>query len=89
MLNTTKPMKPVTPVRWVDPIPKMDLDMPLIRLTDVDFLTYRNLFEGTLILGATGSGKTSGPGEALALALLQHGMPTNETFNAPDETSES
>jgi type IV secretory pathway TraG/TraD family ATPase VirD4 len=40
----------------------------------VDFLTYRNLFEGTLILGATGSGKTSGPGAAWASALLQRGV---------------
>jgi hypothetical protein len=69
-----KPMKPFTPVRRVDPIPEFDLDVPLLRLTDQDSLTFRHLVEGLLILGSTGSGKTSGPGAALAKALLLRGV---------------
>jgi hypothetical protein len=36
--------------------------------------TLRNAFEGTLILGATGSGKTSGSGAAIAEAFLRSGF---------------
>jgi hypothetical protein len=36
--------------------------------------TLRNAFEGTLILGATGSGKSSGSGRAIADAFLREGF---------------
>lgn len=49
------------------------LDDPLIRLTDRDPFTPRHAVEGVLILGSTGSGKTSGPGRALADAYLARG----------------
>ncbi len=39
-----------------------------------DFWTLRNAFEGTAIFGATGSGKTSGSGQALAISLLKSGF---------------
>jgi len=55
------------------------LDAPLLRLTDTERgsfhdWTLRDAFEGVQIFGATGSGKTSGSGQALALALLRSGF---------------
>ncbi len=55
----------------------IDLDCVLLRLYDWERRTYhtitlRQALEHILILGATGSGKTSGPGRLLALAFLYH-----------------
>ncbi|HEX4614235.1 MAG TPA: TraM recognition domain-containing protein [Urbifossiella sp.] len=50
-----------------------DLDSPLIRLTDKDSITFRTMTAGTMIAGATGGGKTTGPGAAWATALLRQG----------------
>lgn len=52
------------------------LDAPLLRLTDTERgsfhdWTIRDAFEGVQIFGATGSGKTSGSGQALALGFLR------------------
>ena len=41
--------------------------------TDTD-ITFADALEGTLILGATGSGKTSGPGRHIALSMLKKGF---------------
>ena len=49
------------------------LDQPLLRLSGSDHLTLRDACAGTHIFGATGSGKTSGSGDALAGALLRTG----------------
>ena len=50
------------------------LDKPLIKIGGKDRLTLRSATEGTLILGGTGSGKTSGSGEAIRRAYLRSGM---------------
>jgi hypothetical protein len=46
-------------------------DEPLLQVTPEDPITYRHLFEGTIITGGSGSGKTTGPGAALSEALLR------------------
>jgi hypothetical protein len=46
------------------------LSTPLLTLPDGDRLTIGHAVEGTLILGATGSGKTSGSGRTIALSYL-------------------
>ena len=50
-----------------------ELSFPLIGLTPRDSFTLGNAFEGIHIFGGNGSGKTSGPGQALAKALLRSG----------------
>ncbi len=45
-------------------------DEPILQVTPDDVLTCRNMFDGTIITGGSGSGKTSGPGATLAAALL-------------------
>ena len=45
-----------------------DLDTALLYFSKRDPWTLRSAAEGTAILGATGSGKTSGPARAIALA---------------------
>lgn len=47
-----------------------DLSAPLLSWSPRDHWTLRDAVEGTLILGATGSGKTTGSGAAIARALL-------------------
>jgi hypothetical protein len=56
------------------PIPEWDLDTPLIYFSDhpKDGWRIRDACEGTQIFGATGSGKTSGSGRALAHAFLRN-----------------
>jgi hypothetical protein len=79
------PQPPVPPVRKIDPrlfeVPQTDDcwpdDSPLICLGDEDApytWTMKNAFEGVLILGATGSGKTSGSGAAIAESFLRSGF---------------
>lgn len=55
------------------------LDAPVLRLADVERETshdwsVRDAFEGVQVFGATGSGKSSGSGRALALGLLRAGF---------------
>jgi hypothetical protein len=50
------------------------LDKPLMWYSKHDAFTLRDSLEGALILGATGSGKSSGSGKALALAYLEAGF---------------
>ena len=50
-----------------------DLDTPLL-VFGKDSLTIRDLFEGTLILGASGSGKTSGSCQSVIEACLAAGF---------------
>lgn len=49
-----------------------DLSMPLLALSDSDALTLKDAASGIAIWGTTGSGKTSGSGQALARSYLQH-----------------
>lgn len=51
-----------------------DQDAPLIQFNKEDFWTLRDAFEGVQIFGATGSGKTSGSGAALARSYLRAGF---------------
>lgn len=55
------------PLRW-------DLSDELLRWSRDDAWTLRDAVEGTLILGATGSGKTSGSGATIAHAYLSAGF---------------
>jgi len=50
-----------------------NLDALLLRLSTHDYLGLRQSFEHFLVMGGTGSGKTTGPGRALASALLRAG----------------
>ncbi len=50
------------------------LDVPLLKFSQGRFWTMRNAYEGTLIMGSIGSGKTSGAGQALAIAMLKSGF---------------
>lgn len=53
--------------RWPD-------SMPLFRWSRSDSWLARHAYEGTVIFGATGSGKTTGSGSAKAKALLRAGF---------------
>ncbi len=62
-----------------------DLEQSLWQWTRRDAWTLRNALEGTLILGATGSGKSSGSGRTLALAMLRAGFGGLVLTAKPDE----
>ena len=80
-----QPALPTPPVRQIDPslfeVPKTDGSWPdstpLIVLGEGDAQntwTMKNAFEGVLIFGATGSGKSSGSGAAIAESFLRTGF---------------
>ena len=50
------------------------LALPLLHWSHDDAWTLRDAVEGTLILGATGSGKTSGSGRLIARTMLSCGF---------------
>ena len=51
------------------------LDKILYEVPNTDTeITWADAVEGTLIMGATGSGKSSGPGRHIALAMLRKGF---------------
>lgn len=52
----------------------VDLSAPLLMFSPTDSYTLGDSFEGTLICGSPGSGKTSGSGKNLAYALLRTPM---------------
>ncbi|MCC7169911.1 MAG: hypothetical protein IT459_05655, partial [Planctomycetes bacterium] len=56
------------------PTSQWDLGTPLLHWAPEDVWTLGHAVEGCLILGATGSGKTSGSGRAIALAMLRQGF---------------
>lgn len=64
-----KRTSPVVTVR-----PSWDLETPLLQLSPVDCWTIRDACENTLVLGGTGSGKTSGSGGTKADAYLRAGF---------------
>lgn len=51
-----------------------NLSDELLRWSKTDAWTVRDALEGTLVTGATGSGKSSGSGRTLALAMLESGF---------------
>ncbi len=60
---------------WVDRKFSLDpLDVPLIKFSAGRLWTMRNAYEGTLVMGSIGSGKTSGAGQTLAVAMLRSGF---------------
>lgn len=61
------------------------LSTPLLKVSDGDQLNIGHAVEGTLILGATGSGKSSGSGRTMALAYLNAGFGGLVLCAKPDE----
>ena len=59
--------------RWWRTRDVWKLSKPLIRWSKSDSWTVGDSFENTLIVGATGSGKTSGSGRMIAEAALKNG----------------
>jgi len=53
---------------------EQDLDQPLLKLTPWDVWTIRSAAAHTLVTGASGSGKTSGPANSLTMGFLSAGM---------------
>jgi hypothetical protein len=54
-----------------------DLDTPMLKFrgdNPIDYWTIRQSFEGTIITGSVGSGKTSGSGRLLAIKFLEAGF---------------
>lgn len=67
------------------PLPVSDPDTPLLYLSAGDPWRIRDAFEGTQIFGATGSGKTTGSGQAIAKAFLSAGFGGLVLCAKPDE----
>lgn len=63
-----------SPAQSVAAPPALPLDYPLLRLSPVDAWTLKDACAGTVIFGATGSGKTSASGRAMAHAMLRAGF---------------
>jgi len=61
------------------------LDNPLLLFSDYDAWCIKDACEGTQIFGATGSGKTSGSGQAIAKAFLNSGFGGLVLTAKPDE----
>ena len=61
------------------------LDTPLLRLSPVDYWSVRDACEGVFVTGATGSGKSSGSGAAIAKAYLRAGMGGIVMCSKPEE----
>ncbi len=68
-------------VRW-------SLSTPLLQWSSSDVWTIGDAVTGTLVTGATGSGKTSGSGRAMALAMLRAGFGGLVLTTKPDEREE-
>ena len=65
-----------------------NLDAPLLRITDRDHITLRDLLMGTAVFGNSGSGKSSGAGRTFALALLKSGAGGLVLCAKPEEADE-
>ncbi|MEO0337935.1 MAG: type IV secretory system conjugative DNA transfer family protein [Bacteroidota bacterium] len=63
------------------------LDHTLVQLSASDAWTIRDACEGTQVFGATGSGKTSGSGQAIAKAMLANGFGGLVLTAKPDEAA--
>ena len=68
-----------------EPVPAYHAGRPLLRLSKRDAWTIGDSFEGTQVFGATGSGKTSGSGAAIARAMLAEGYGGLVLTAKPDE----
>ena len=58
---------------------------PLIHLSQKDVLTVKQSFEGIFVAGQSGSGKTTGPGQGLARAMLRNQYGFLVTCTKPDD----
>ncbi len=61
------------------------LSEPRLYLSEADPWSNADAFEGTLVLGATGSGKSSGSGREVALSFLRAGFGGLVLTAKPDE----
>ena len=59
---------------------------PILRFTDHDQWTFSDAYKGLLIMGATGSGKTSGSGQTIAKQFLRYGMGGIVLTDKPSES---
>lgn len=66
-------------------LPVFHPDLTLCQFSRGDFWTIRDACEGTQIFGATGSGKTSGSGRAIAKGMLAQGFGGLVLTAKPDE----
>ncbi|MGP1346137.1 MAG: type IV secretory system conjugative DNA transfer family protein [Phycisphaerales bacterium] len=66
------PRRPSQPAAWTGE--PWSLQRPLLRLGPHDVWTIGDAFAGVQIFGDTGSGKTTGSGQALAMAMLRAGF---------------
>ena len=64
-----------------------EMDTPLVQFSPekADSWTLRDAYEGTMIFGRSGSGKTSGSGATLARSFLRSGMGGLVLCAKPDE----
>lgn len=74
--------QPPNDPRFLQPF---DLEQPLVFLSKSDAWRIKDACEGTHIFGATGSGKTSGSGQAIAKAFLRAGFGGLILTAKPDE----
>ena len=65
--------------------PEDPLRSPLLSFSAHDHWALKDAFEGTLIVGTTGSGKTTGPGSTIARQFLRYGMGGLVLTAKPDE----
>lgn len=63
------------------------LDHPILAFNQTDHLTIRDLCEGLLVIGNTGSGKSSTTGTMIPLAALQHGWGIIAYTTKPDDAA--
>jgi hypothetical protein len=62
-----------------------ELSTPLLQWSREDAWTIGDAVTGTLTVGSTGSGKTTGSGQSMAMALLRHGFGGLVLTAKPDE----
>lgn len=62
-------------------------ETPLLQLSKKDVWTLNDAYMGAVIIGGTGSGKTSGSGRALALSYLRSGFGGLVLCAKPDEAA--
>jgi type IV secretory pathway TraG/TraD family ATPase VirD4 len=67
------------------PVPQGIDATPLIHFSRQDALTVKQSFEGIFVAGQSGSGKTSGPGQGLARAMLRNGYGFLVPTTKPDD----
>src|ERR1700677_266415 len=59
--------------------------IPLVHFSQKDVLTVKQSFEGIFVAGQSGSGKTTGPGQGLARAMLRNNFGFLITTTKPDD----